>query len=278
MSIVNYPNEIKEINTGEVQLYEYCISQSVEKIKVQLSKNVISFLVEGTKELITNNSSTTVQSNQFLIIKSGNCLMSENISVSNNYRSMLLFFSNASLVAFIERYKIKLNQQQSTNPFFIESYDVFLKNMVSGLVAIKSQSSDFLDVILPLKLEEVLLYMIQKNGTGFLNQFLEDATIEKNNFVTTIKQNVLNNLSVSELAFLCNMSISTFKRNFEKEFKTSPMQWFQNERLLHSDYLIVTKKMRPSDIYETIGFETLSSFTQAYKMKFGITPKQAQLQ
>jgi AraC-like DNA-binding protein len=35
--------------------------------------------------------------------------------------------------------------------------------------------------------------------------------------------------------------------------------------------------MRASDVYEEIGFENLSSFVQAYKNKFGTTPKQSQI-
>jgi AraC-like DNA-binding protein len=59
------------------------------------------------------------------------------------------------------------------------------------------------------------------------------------------------------------MSVSTFKRNFDKEFQTSPIRWFQEKRLEHAAYLLQTKKMRL--MYEEIGFENLSSFVQAYK-------------
>jgi AraC-like DNA-binding protein len=36
------------------------------------------------------------------------------------------------------------------------------------------------------------------------------------------------------------------------------------------------KAIRPSDIFLEVGYETLSNFIQAFKMKFGQTPKQYQ--
>lgn len=279
MNIQILPEEIKNINEGDIQLHEYRISKSLDKNKVQLSKNVFSFLLEGTKELITHNSSTTINSDNFLMIKAGNCLMSENISLSNNYRSMLLFFTDEAVKAFIQKYEIETNKANTTEGFFICGYDNYTKNIVEGLVQIKNQPNTFLQKLLPVKFEEILLHLVQKKGVGFLNHFLQQK--QKNNttatFVQTMQKNALNNLTIQELSFLCNMSVSTFKRNFEKEFETSPMRWFKEKRLEHSAYLLHTKKLRPSDIYDLVGFDTLSSFTQAYKQKFGVTPKQAQL-
>jgi hypothetical protein len=57
--------------------------------KVQLSK-MFSYS-NGTKELITQNHTTRIENDKFVIIKAGNCLMSESISLSQNYRNMLLF-------------------------------------------------------------------------------------------------------------------------------------------------------------------------------------------
>ena len=92
-----------------------------------------------------------------------------------------------------------------------------------------------------------------------------------------VEMNKLNKLSVKELSFLSNMSVSTFKREFEKNFHSSPSRWFQEKRLDHSAYLLKNKSIRPSDIFEEIGYETLSNFIQAFKAKFGYTPKQYQL-
>ena len=70
----------------------------------------------------------------------------------------------------------------------------------------------------------------------------------------------------------CNINIIEFK----KYFKNSPSKWFQEKRLKHAAFLLKNKPIRPSDIYLEVGYETLSNFIQAFKMKFGQTPKQYQ--
>ena len=100
--------------------------------------------------------------------------------------------------------------------------------------------------------------------------------IKAKKFIQTIESNQLNKLSVKELSFLSNMSVSTFKRKFEKHFHSSPSKWFQEKRLEHSAFLLKNKSKMPSDIFEEIGYENLSSFILAFKMKFGVTPKQYQ--
>lgn len=277
MEIQYLPEQIEPNSDSELQLYEYLISQSINKNKVQLSKNVFSFLLNGTKELITQNHTTRIENDKFVIIKSGNCLMSESISLSQNYRSMLLFFSDKAVEDFLKKYDYKNNPKQNNDPFIIAEYDRVIQNIVKSLVHLQTQPFDFINKMLPLKFEEILLYLVQMKGIDFLLNFVHNQNPSAKSFVDTMHKNALNNLSIQELSFLCNMSVSTFKRNFDKEFQTSPIRWFQEKRLEHAAYLMQTKKMRASDVYEQIGFENLSSFVQAYKNKFGTTPKQSQI-
>ena len=69
------------------------------KQQILLNKNTFSFLQEGTKEVFFDNSSYAINNSQFLLMKSGNCLMTEKLSnVEEYYRSVLLFFSKKSTI------------------------------------------------------------------------------------------------------------------------------------------------------------------------------------
>jgi len=105
---------------------------------------------------------------------------------------------------------------------------------------------------------------------------MENSGHQNLQFIQTIENNKLNKLTIKELSFLSNMSVSTFKREFEKNFNSSPSKWFQDKRLEQAAYLLKIKSKRPSDIFEEIGYENLSNFIQAFKTKFGVTPKQYQ--
>ena len=86
----------------------------------------------------------------------------------------------------------------------------------------------------------------------------------------------MNDISLQELAFLCNMSLSSFKRKFSETYNDTPFHWIQNRRLDLVKQQLQLANVRPSDIYLEYGFSNQSSFTQAFKKRFGITPKQYQ--
>lgn len=278
MDIQHLPNDLNLDAKSDVLIFDYNVTNSSVKNKVMLNKNVFSFLLEGTKELITKDKATIINNDAFLLIKSGNCLMTENLSDTNVYRSVLFFFNDDILLKLLQKNKLQKTVDSSSKPYEIFQYDDYIHHFVKSLIKIKEYDRSLQDSLLQTKLEEILTYLLHKNGIGFLNNILTYQDSQTRHFTDVIESNKLNNLTLQELAFLCNMSISTFKRNFEQQYQTSPRKWFQEKRLEYSAYLLSIKKKRPVDIYYEIGFESLSSFTQAFKTKYNTTPKQFQLE
>ena len=254
-----------------------------EKSKIQLSANLISFLIEGKKELFHNNQSQIISDSEFVLAKSGNCLMTETLSVNKKYASLLFFFDDAFFIDFQKKYFdiIKLENIKSENiiPFSVIKYDKFIRDFVSAVCLLLQSEASVSASLLKLKLEEILLYLVQKYHGSIVNFFTVQSKIKQNTKLQNIvENNIFSKLSLEELAFLCHMSLSTFKREFIKIYQLSPSRWFQDKRLEKSAQLLTQEKERPSDIYLTVGYESLSSFTQSFKQKFGKTPKKYQLE
>lgn len=271
MKNYTFPNEVLE--DTKISVKDYCISHPSSKNHVTLNQNLFSFLIEGHKEVIHFNAKTRINNQQFLLMKAGKYLMTEKIlSLDNKYRSFLLFFDDEMLFRFIEKNKIKLQANLKIKPFFALEYDAYIKLFVESLIKLEPQNI-ILKQLLPTKFDELFLYLVNKYGSDFLSSFLTPQNNYNNHFMSVIENNILNNLTIEELAFLCNKSVSAFKREFGRVYNQSPIKWFQEKRLEHSAFLLEHKKLRPSDIYEEAGYESLSSFIQAYKKKFGVTPK-----
>ena len=278
MKITSLPEDLKIKDTTAVQLFDYRVNDSLWRTKINLTKNTFSFLQEGTKEIITNNKSTTINNEEFLIIKSGKCLMTETISrVHQTYHSVLLFFTDEMLLEFLEKNKTKLRASGNPTSFLVSSYDDYIKHFVQSLERINKMNKSLRETLLKLKFEEVMTYLLQKEGEEFLNAILEKHDDQTVRFKQVIENNKLNKLSLQDLSFLCNMSLSTFKRTFKKHYEVTPIKWFQDQRLEHAAFLLSTQKKRPIELFEAAGYETLSNFVQAFKKKYKITPKQFQL-
>ncbi|MBT7424781.1 AraC family transcriptional regulator [Flavobacteriaceae bacterium] len=277
MNTITLPDELALNSTLSIEVYDYESTQEISKQQILLNKNTFSFLQEGTKEVFFDNSSYAINNSQFLLMKSGNCLMTEKLSnVEEYYRSVLLFFSNEDVLKFIRKFELNAPDSKNYYSTYSFSYDVFIKRFVESLLDISKLSKKIQSRILETKFEEIMLYLVEFKGVEFLYSLISNSNNEYQKFIQTIESNQLNKLTIKELSFISNMSVSKFKREFEKHFRSTPSKWFQEKRLEHAAFLLKNNSKRPSDIFEEIGYETLSNFTQAFKLKFGLTPKQYQ--
>lgn len=274
MKTITLPDELNIDTSQPVQVFDYHSSQEVAKQQIILNQNTFSFLTEGTKEVVFDNSALSIDNSKFLIMKSGHCLMTEKLSQVRNYRSILLFFTNETLLKFIrkaELNKIETNEHKSVYAF---DYDAFVQRFINSLLDISKLSKNTQKKLLEVKFEEIMLYLTEIYGTDFLYSLTHDSNDVTQRFTRTIESNQFSKLTLKELAFLCGMSVSTFKREFEKKYSESPIKWFQNKRLEYAHHLLNQEQKQSSEIYYEVGYENLSSFIQAYKAKYGITPKQ----
>ena len=103
---------------------------------------------------------------------------------------------------------------------------------------ISKLSKSIQENILASKFEEIMLYLTEFNGLDFLYSLINNSDNQTQKFMQTVESNKLNKLSLKELSFLSNMSVSKFKREFKKHFHNSPSKWFQDKRLEHAAFLL----------------------------------------
>ena len=96
-------------------------------------------------------------------------------------------------------------------------------------------------------------------------------------FESTIKNNLYSNLSVQQMAQLCAMSTSSFKRKFKETYNESPKKFVANKKLEKAKNLLKNSSERISTIAYDCGFETLSTFNRSFKFKTGISPSEFRL-
>ena len=275
MKTITLPDELNVDTLLPIHVFDYRSRQEIAKQQIALNKNTFSFLSEGKKEVVFDNSSFSIDNSQFLLMKSSHCLMTEKLSdVSHHYRSVLLFFSNDVALKLIRKLGLTHSKKVDAPSVYSFPYDIFIKRFVDSLIDVSKLPATIRQKILEVKFEEIMLYLIGVHGTDFLFSLLNHTDNSTQKFIQTVESNQLNKLTLKELAFLCDMSVSSFKREFDKQYSESPIKWFQDKRLEYASYLLKQEQKRPSDIYFEVGYENLSSFIQAYKSKFGVTPKQ----
>lgn len=80
------------------------------------------------------------------------------------------------------------------------------------------------------------------------------------------------NLKMEQYAALCNRSLSAFKRDFQKQFNSTPGKWLLEKRLQHSMTLLKNTGKTVAEAAFESGFENNSHFSRCFKQRFGLTP------
>ena len=155
--------------TAPLSIYIYESNHELTKQQVTLNQNTFSFLQAGTKEVFFDNSSSIIESSEFLLMKTGHCLMTEKLTDSSKYyKSILFFFSNEAIFQFIQKYQLKSESKLFSHSTHTFKYSNFTLDFVDSLIVIAKQSKELQSKLLPLKFEELMLYLIEKNGDRFL--------------------------------------------------------------------------------------------------------------
>lgn len=279
MSIENIPDIYIKDKKEHLDLfvYDFKMTNDVVNSKVNLGMHMFSFLQVGKKQVHFGKNSVAVNKKQSLLLKKGNWLWTELLDTETIYYCKLLFFSEKILKDFLDKYTKNKKLINDETPYFIIKNDAYITSYLNTLSMISKVSTGYTKNILTVKFEELMIYLINKYGTTF-ELFLHSFLIKKTSpFSKIIESKIHSNLKLEEIAFLCNMSLSTFKRHFIKEFKMSPGKWLQDKRLQKAKELLEQKIGKSSDIYLDFGYNNLSNFSKAFKNKFGINPSEISL-
>ena len=93
-------------------------------------------------------------------------------------------------------------------------------------------------------------------------------------FKSTILQNLYSNLSLDELARLCHLSTSSFKRKFQESFQSSPKKYISQKKVEKAASLLKKVDLRVSDIAYDVGFNNPSYFAECFRKQYGKLPSE----
>lgn len=274
MSIENIPKIYFKDQTENPDLfvYDFKMTSDVVKSKVILGMNMFSFLQVGKKQVHFAGTSVAVHKDQSLLLKKGNWLWTELLDSQTIYYCKLLFFSEEKLKSFLKKHVANHHDVKDEVPYFIIKNDSYINSYLNSLSTISAVPQAFMENLLYVKFEELMLYLLQKYGKNF-ELYLHSLVIKETSpFKKIVESKIHSNLKLEEIAFLCNMSLSTFKRHFIQEYNTSPGKWLKDKRLQKAKETLEKDHVKPSDIYLDFGYNNLSNFSIAFKNKFGINP------
>ncbi|MBQ2797050.1 MAG: helix-turn-helix transcriptional regulator [Tidjanibacter sp.] len=84
------------------------------------------------------------------------------------------------------------------------------------------------------------------------------------------------NYTIAYMAYLCNMSVTAFKKRFAEYYELPPHRWFVKQHLHRAAELLLSEDLSIKEVCHRSHFANCSHFIECFRREYGLTPRQYQ--
>ena len=257
----------------ETVCLEYTCPIDAEQIGIFSKNDYLVHVLSGKKTYKTLNGEWTLEEGQTLYLKKGAEIIHQYFD--DQYCMLGFFLSDDLIKETYEDIRENITIQLGKDPLEFTAAVVqpsgYLEGYFHSMLTYFRGINRPPDQILVLKLKELLINLM--NSDPMLANYFNHLTNTSGPSIPQImEKNFCFNLKLEDYAELCHCSLSTFKREFQQYFDTSPGRWLTKRRVHHAAHMIANTDLSFSQVAFESGFEDLSHFSRAFKKIIGSSP------
>jgi AraC family transcriptional regulator, exoenzyme S synthesis regulatory protein ExsA len=151
--------------------------------------------------------------------------------------------------------------------------DSMMEKFVESLLFYFDNAQIVTEDILALKVRELILLLVQSTHSGNIHNLFTALFTRKAAAVSeVVNANLYVNFSVSELAKLAGLSLTSFKEEFASLFGESPARYIRRKKIDRAKELLQVSDYSVSEIAFQTGFMDPSHFSKAFRATCGCSP------
>nr|WP_294944545.1 AraC family transcriptional regulator [uncultured Mucilaginibacter sp.] len=271
MEIIRVPEATRyqsRLEAGDITFVDYKDKGGLLRARVLFERCAVSFVQNGQKQIYRAVENTVLMPGYGMLIPEGNSIIAEHSKNAQPYNSIIIFFPRSIGQEFIAARRIKPSGKPAHVPYVDFKTNTYITEYVRHVRALIAGSQRLSYEMALLKVNELLTALSEISPAMLAGMFggMPDASLKN-----VVENNLNSGLSLDELAFLTNRSLSSFKRDFEKAYGVSPQKYIR-ERNLEMACIELAKGRSASELYLDYGYGHVSNFNTAFKRKYGVTP------
>lgn len=265
-----------KLEIGDFLFVEYTCGVTEEKLAMWTDTDYLMHVVTGAKTWHTIDGVCKANPGETLFVKKGASIVEQHFEADV---CMFTFFIPDALVRSTVREMGAGSGIKNPGVALIKSAarvenDVGLAAFFQSMRLYFSGKEKPSEALVRLKLKELIVSVLTSGKNPALAAYFQKIGESDAPSVAEIMEaNFRYNLSLEEYAKLCHRSLSSFKREFEKEFQESPGKWLLQKRLDYAAALLRNSKMNVTEAAFESGFEDVSHFSRVFKERFGVSPQ-----
>lgn len=247
-----------------------------------ISCHCIGYVVQGTKYVYQGDSRKELGAGTLFYEGIGTHYIECLPDPKGDFLQVLFYFTHTQLNRIITtltmQYDLDVSQLRCERTRLSDG-DIFvqagsnIRHFFSGLnIYFKGDILVKDDNVAQIKLAELVYLIVSGSPNALRDKLLCSLDPASDLFAITIHNHVFDNISMEQLAGLCNRSLTAFKKEFRRRFNQPPHQWIVCQRLMRASLLLVSTDKSVSEIGSECKFNNTSHFIKLFKNEFATTP------
>lgn len=275
--LINAPDKQGSLQQNGLSVISFCLHTQGKKGSFFLKDHLLLYVKSGVYTVRFNSREYTVRSNEMVFIHRSTLIEYDKSGESGSEHRLdyMMFFLNEKLLEEFAQFagvKAIASEDDLISVSTIPVNDL-TRSYIESLQPYFEKPSQVSDGLVKVKMME-LLFHLADSKEGFLNQLLRPSRGNSNSIGKIMEENFRNPVSLQDLAYLSGRSLSTFKREFQATYQTSPLRWIRNRRLDEAEKLLLETTLSVTDVCYSTGFENIAHFSKVFKLKFGLSPSE----
>jgi AraC family transcriptional regulator, exoenzyme S synthesis regulatory protein ExsA len=275
------PGTHKTVLKDQLFLYYNC-PQKDKILQLYSNHNQLAFTISGKRILHHGDSKWITSKNRGLLLK--RCAFLQELpSDYSGWEGLVLYLKDDYLKYIFEEFRqyLTLDNLPKVGVDMFQGFEINnqIRNCYESLLPYFGKPQLFPDTIFEGKIKELLFNILahppNNHLLAYINQITGDYVIP---IWEVMEANYFYDLKISEFAEIANRSTTTFRRDFEKYYRTTPGKWLTNRRLEKAKLLLKSSDKSISEITFDCGFKNVSHYSRIFKEKFNSSPTKYRMQ
>lgn len=268
------PDQPKALGLDGCRIVESCHIEDTLENSAYINDHFLGFVISGRLSTVYKGKEMSVRKGEAVFVRKSQYLSYKKIGMAEGepYESLLFALTNDLIREFLRMQKKDYSKKiEMPVPFFKIEPNAELRSFIKTMRAYLSGNLSFQPELARLKVLEMLFVLtdaIPEVG-NYLFQFSHP---ERSDLVKVMENHYTTPAKVADFAYLAGRSVSSFKRDFQSVFNSSPAQWLREKRLNLARQLLLSSDKKITEICFEVGFENLSHFSRLFKEHFGYHP------
>jgi AraC-like DNA-binding protein len=262
------------LETEYLRVLYYDFNERYKDTYKSYEYNRLCTIIEGEKKIqINDQKALTYNQNGYILLPPNSSVKME---IDTPTKALVLELGQSLIDKITPKVELQLETNLSSTmnkSFFHNKSNICINKKLEEIITAALSTDRNKEFLIDLYAQELTYSLLQTKGAYDMLQV--DSKKPMQLAVEIMKNNLLEGITITEIAYALNMSLTNFSAKFKKATGVSPNEYLINLKLVEAKERLKFKSV--TEVSFDLGYENISHFIHLFKQKFGITPKQYML-